>query len=619
MSYRSLDAPAGYFRRPAIIHAHIDAGSHINRVPRITELIQKLEGGGHYGKLNELTAAIKGPQRDDKEFRQTYEAHTPGDQDEDFAVFSTTNFGPKVTPAAIGILSDILETMKDAEGTVIEVERIIASIDGDGNWLAAKKALIPTIADEDIMSISGSRARLPRCPSFPIEIHHAIDFLECGDTPPVRIADLMQQCTDIGLNLGGLFLFKRPNGYSFRSSQFATSYGFENVAREQHGRLRRLATSLTGQPGVWTIVEQILGIWKIGHVPDKTVGSLDIPQLARWEMDTNPDDEIWIVARNFLGDSDPDVRQAMEQNIAKGVRYTYFLQSFADVQRLRQLIGDLESRLGASEVLHWITAVHLWPSGLKAVSSAVLHNDYFIKNPRRGGDAGAEGYRLGRSLPSGQALGGDRVHKEELDGIVRELRPLVEAGARGFVVPMVNPEPQVMTVMFTDLEGSTRKQNEFYLRDEWEQVLEDYDAVVAGEVSKCEGEVVKALGDGYLIVFKSPIKALQYSKRLEAELRKHNERFANNPKRLLPTQKVALECGEIHRVMRSHGYDYTGRALSNCAKLLALCPPGYILATHTFYQLASGELPAHMRSSTFAFYETIQIPGGGNVESYRVL
>jgi hypothetical protein len=94
-----------------------------------------------------------------------------------------------------------------------------------------------------------------------------------------------------------------------------------------------------------TLVEQVLGIWRGGDQPQHVAWS--IPALGDWEMSCPAEEDVWVIAGNFLGDRSPDVGEAVVYNLARDVRYTYFLRTHADVLRLGLLAEQLERALVA--------------------------------------------------------------------------------------------------------------------------------------------------------------------------------------------------------------------------------------------------------------------------------
>lgn len=529
------------------MHVHIDAGGLPELMPRLRSLIVGLEERGFLGKVNSITRAIEGPQRSDAAFVETYRHHTPGPNAwEQFEVFSTSSFGEcsQPTDQALDVLKDILDQFAGDRGAVVEVERVAATISTAGEWNQALPALVPSINDEQL--------GWPRSNTYPIEIHHAFDIRKDQGTsaPPIDIQQLLLDTTELGLELGGWFLFDKGTEWSYRSSQFCSYDDYKDTAQESHAQLQRHLSKVVREWKLWALVEQVMGVWKTGraHHIDRAV--LTVPQIARWEKMCPADGEFWVVAANFLGDRDPDVRDAMKQNLSEGVVYTYFLHTFADVRRLRQLAEDLTAEVGPN-VRNQIRAV-LFSAESVASSTygQLLGADYFITTPRS--KETQAGYRLRRNS-RGHVTTADAMNSRELRRLIDELSPLLEPRIQGVFLPPLLAEPESQrAVMYTDLVGSTERQEHHPAG--WERVLEAYDQIVATEVSKFAGEVVKGLGDGYLLVFRQPKDALSCARKLQRRIDEHN---AARPVVLIPPQQIAIDYGAVVRAERSHGYDYS--------------------------------------------------------------
>jgi class 3 adenylate cyclase len=64
------------------------------------------------------------------------------------------------------------------------------------------------------------------------------------------------------------------------------------------------------------------------------------------------------------------------------------------------------------------------------------------------------------------------------------------------------------TVLFTDIVGSTERATQLGDR-RWRELLADHDAVVRGQVERFGGQEVKHLGDGFMLRFDGPARAVR--------------------------------------------------------------------------------------------------------------
>src|SRR5207253_10195416 len=130
---------------------------------------------------------------------------------------------------------------------------------------------------------------------------------------------------------------------------------------------------------------------------------------------------------------------------------------------------------------------------------------------RPGAPTGTEGYKLHRDR-KGRVKSATRLDHEELNSTVNFLLPLTRRGAQGVVLPRLDPTGAALAVAYTDLEKSFETMQRVGPQM-WEEILASYDKIVASEVSKIGGEVVKALGDGYLLVFREAGAAFRCARR----------------------------------------------------------------------------------------------------------
>ena len=71
----------------------------------------------------------------------------------------------------------------------------------------------------------------------------------------------------------------------------------------------------------------------------------------------------------------------------------------------------------------------------------------------------------------------------------------------------VDPNGAVTAVLFTDIVGSTDTAARSSDRP-WRELLDRYDAMVAAEVERFHGRVIKTTGDGALATFDGPAAAI---------------------------------------------------------------------------------------------------------------
>jgi class 3 adenylate cyclase len=73
---------------------------------------------------------------------------------------------------------------------------------------------------------------------------------------------------------------------------------------------------------------------------------------------------------------------------------------------------------------------------------------------------------------------------------------------------VVEPDRALVTVLFTDIVGSTERAAALGDR-RWRDLLADHDTAVRAQVERFGGREVKQLGDGFLIRFDGPARAVR--------------------------------------------------------------------------------------------------------------
>jgi class 3 adenylate cyclase/tetratricopeptide (TPR) repeat protein len=147
-------------------------------------------------------------------------------------------------------------------------------------------------------------------------------------------------------------------------------------------------------------------------------------------------------------------------------------------------------------------------------------------------------------------------------------------GRRGPTVP-----GQVVTFLFTDIEGSTRLWEQYPGR--MASVLERHDRLVGDLVATEEGRVFKTVGDAVHAVFASPTAAVRAALAVQAGV-------------------TVADWGDIGRLMVRIGVytgeaqqvegEWRGRSVNRCARLLDAAAGGQILASHATIELVGDDL-----------------------------
>lgn len=141
-----------------------------------------------------------------------------------------------------------------------------------------------------------------------------------------------------------------------------------------------------------------------------------------------------------------------------------------------------------------------------------------------------------------------------------------------FVSAPVTSRRELLTVVFTDIVGSTNRVGE--LGDEaWGQLLERHDALVASELDANGGRHVKSTGDGVLATFPSPSRAIAWACAIRQQLRTLGIEI-----------RVGIDTGECELL----GGDVTGITVNTAARIEGVASAGEVLVSQTTRALTSG-------------------------------
>ena len=130
----------------------------------------------------------------------------------------------------------------------------------------------------------------------------------------------------------------------------------------------------------------------------------------------------------------------------------------------------------------------------------------------------------------------------------------------------------LVTVMFTDLVGSTERAAA--VGDVgWRDLLAEHQARVRRELVRFRGHEVKTLGDGFLVTFDGPARAVRCA-----------HAIATDAQSLGLEARIGLHTGEVELV----GHDVGGIAVHIAARLADLAAPSEVLVSSTTKELVAG-------------------------------
>jgi class 3 adenylate cyclase/tetratricopeptide (TPR) repeat protein len=136
----------------------------------------------------------------------------------------------------------------------------------------------------------------------------------------------------------------------------------------------------------------------------------------------------------------------------------------------------------------------------------------------------------------------------------------------------MKPERSLITVLFTDLVGSTERAAELGDRG-WHELLDEFHARVRAEIRRFDGVLVSTAGDGSLATFERPARAIRCAWAIREAVRELGLEI-----------RSGVHSGEIER----HGRDVGGIAVHIGARVASQAGPGEVLVTSTVRELVTG-------------------------------
>ena len=146
---------------------------------------------------------------------------------------------------------------------------------------------------------------------------------------------------------------------------------------------------------------------------------------------------------------------------------------------------------------------------------------------------------------------------------------------------------ELLTILFTDLVGSTRLQSELG-NTEAARINDIHRRIVRETLTRFDAREIEWAGDSCLAVFTKPSDAVTFALRMLAEHRRIRKSEPN-----LPDVRTGIHMGEI-LVRRHHGEKHTedlfGLQVSEAARIMSLARPNQILCSRAVFDNARAAL-----------------------------
>jgi class 3 adenylate cyclase len=138
--------------------------------------------------------------------------------------------------------------------------------------------------------------------------------------------------------------------------------------------------------------------------------------------------------------------------------------------------------------------------------------------------------------------------------------------------PSVEIERILTTVLFTDIVGSTQRATEMGDR-RWSALLDAHDRAVRGELRRFKGREINTTGDGFIVAFDGPARAIRCAQALLASAEEVGLEF-----------RIGVHTGECE----VRGEDLAGLTIHIAARVGAMAQPNEVLVSGTIKDLVVG-------------------------------
>lgn len=141
---------------------------------------------------------------------------------------------------------------------------------------------------------------------------------------------------------------------------------------------------------------------------------------------------------------------------------------------------------------------------------------------------------------------------------------------------------EMMTVMLIDIVGYTKKTNQLS-RDNFNKLHDTFDNIALPIFEQFEGEVVKKMGDAFLVTFKSATNGIRCGIEIQNAFLKYRNESGNNLR-----VRVALHSGEV---LHRHN-DVYGDVVNTTARIESATPADQIFFSEAvFSAMNKNEIP----------------------------
>ena len=151
----------------------------------------------------------------------------------------------------------------------------------------------------------------------------------------------------------------------------------------------------------------------------------------------------------------------------------------------------------------------------------------------------------------------------------------------------------MLTIMFLDIAGYTKTSGKLNL-DTLDKLHHIFDTLVINTVEQNHGEIIKKIGDAFLITFKTATSAIHCGIKLQRAFEDYNKNHPNSPLKI----RVAVHTGEV----LFRGKDIYGPAVNTASRIEGITKPGDIIFSGSVYSIMDkNDIPPYIHLGTKKF------------------
>ena len=138
----------------------------------------------------------------------------------------------------------------------------------------------------------------------------------------------------------------------------------------------------------------------------------------------------------------------------------------------------------------------------------------------------------------------------------------------------LNSNVSRLTIMFDDIVGSTALYHQLG-DEEFYKLLKYHDETIKKVIrKKGRGEIIKSTGDGFLMVFSSPVVAVECALNIQKEFFSHK----------ILRVRIGMDMGEVKQVLDEKSRDIFGIKVSTASRITSAAFGGHILTSKSIWE-----------------------------------